>query len=95
LIEKAGPKKFRLVHNERKINPKLPQRGAKYDTLKKIAGLAKKGWWAVTFDLEDAYHMLGIHPNPGGGWGFASKGDSIGSWCCRSASNTLHGSSRS
>jgi hypothetical protein len=58
----------------KEVSVGAPQRGAKYDTLKKIAGLARQGWWAVTFDLEDAYHVLGIHPESRRWLGFRFQG---------------------
>jgi hypothetical protein len=35
----------------------------RYETLKSLRYLAKRGDWAISFDLEDGFHAIPIHPD--------------------------------
>lgn len=52
LVDKTGPKKFRLVIDMRELNTHLISAKCKFEGLGSILRLASLGWWAFSFDLE-------------------------------------------
>jgi len=74
LAPKAGPKWWRLVIDMRGLNTALPQRAAKAERLVDLLRLAGRGWWAVTWDLEAGYHLVGVAPASRGLLGFGWRG---------------------
>jgi hypothetical protein len=74
LVDKKGPKRFRLVVNMRGLNALLPVRHVKSEGLSALLRMARPGWWAVTFDLQDGYHHVPIHPSSRTYLGFAWRG---------------------
>ena len=72
LVDKPGPKRFRLVVDMRMLNLALPHRVAKQEGLADLLRLGGRGWWACSWDLENGYHHLDIRPESrdllGFGW---------------------------
>lgn len=60
LAPKAGPKRFRLVVNMRRLNRHLTSRAVKYEGIKVARKLLKKGWWMGSFDLKEGYFHAAI-----------------------------------
>ncbi|KAK3248780.1 hypothetical protein CYMTET_41757 [Cymbomonas tetramitiformis] len=63
LVPKPGMNKWRLVVDFRWLNPWCVKNRVKMETLKKLRRLAKPGDWCFSFDLQDGFHALGIHPD--------------------------------
>ncbi|KAK3268876.1 hypothetical protein CYMTET_22646 [Cymbomonas tetramitiformis] len=63
LVPKPGTNKWRLVVDLRWLNQWCVKNRVKMETLKKLRRLAKPGDWCFTFDLQDGFHALGIHPD--------------------------------
>jgi hypothetical protein len=70
LVPKAGPKRWRLVHDLRGLNRVLPQRAGKQEGLSTLLRLAGRGWWACSWDLEAGYHHLDVRASDRGLLGF-------------------------
>ncbi|KAK3278548.1 hypothetical protein CYMTET_13527 [Cymbomonas tetramitiformis] len=63
LVPKPGTDKWRLVVNFRWLNQWCVKNRVKMETLKKLRRLTKPGDWCFSFDLQDGFHALGIHPD--------------------------------
>ncbi|KAK3284158.1 hypothetical protein CYMTET_8181 [Cymbomonas tetramitiformis] len=63
LVPKPGTNKWRLVVDFRWLNQWCVKNRVKMETLKKLRRLAKPGDWCFSFDLQDGFHALGIHPD--------------------------------
>ncbi|KAK3287913.1 hypothetical protein CYMTET_4591 [Cymbomonas tetramitiformis] len=63
LVPKPGTNKWRLVVNFRWLNQWCLKNRVKMETLKKLRRLAKPGDWFFSFDLQDGFHAVGIHPD--------------------------------
>jgi hypothetical protein len=63
LVNKPGPKRYRLVVDCRMLNSGLPDRTFKMETIKTALQLTEKNWWMFSWDLEQGYYQLKIHPN--------------------------------
>ena len=61
LVPKPG-NKWRLVMDFRWLNSHCIERTCKFETLKKLARMARKGDYMFSFDLQDGYHAIGIAP---------------------------------
>lgn len=59
---KKGPKLFRLVINMRSTNRYLRYVPGRYEDIRKVLSLLKRGSWFVTTDMTDAYFMVHFHP---------------------------------
>ncbi|KAK3277991.1 hypothetical protein CYMTET_14039 [Cymbomonas tetramitiformis] len=62
-VPKPGTNKWRLVVDFRWLNQWCVKNRVKMETLKKLRRLAKPGDWCFSFDLQDGFHALGIHPD--------------------------------
>lgn len=56
LVDKPGPKRFRLVIDMRAVNEHLMAAKCKFEGLGTILRMSGPGWWAFSFDLEAGYH---------------------------------------
>ena len=54
---------YRAVINLRPLNQYLKTQHFKMDTMKTVLNLVKKGDWAFSVDLKDAYFHILIHPS--------------------------------
>ncbi|KAK3277816.1 hypothetical protein CYMTET_14201 [Cymbomonas tetramitiformis] len=63
LVPKSGTNKWRLVVDFRWLNQWCVKNRVKMETLKKLRRLARPGDWCFSFDLQDGFHALGIHPD--------------------------------
>ena len=54
------PQKWRVVVDLRPTNAFCRPRSCKYETLRVLSRLARRGDWMVSFDLQDGYHCVGI-----------------------------------
>ena len=54
------PQKWRLVIDLRPTNAYCRPKSCKYETLRVLQRLARRGDWMVSFDLKDGYHAIGI-----------------------------------
>jgi len=57
-----GPDKYRLVVDLRFLNSFVIEKKTKFETLKSLKRMAKKNDWMFSFDLEDGYYAIAIHP---------------------------------
>ena len=55
------PQKWRVVVDLRPTNAYCRQCSCRYETLRVLQRLARRGDWMVSFDLKDGYHAVGIH----------------------------------
>ena len=60
-VEPGQPPKWRLVVDLRPTNAFCRPRSCKYETLKELQRLARKGDWAISFDLQDGYNCAAVH----------------------------------
>lgn len=60
-VEPGSPPKWRIVTDLRPTNAYLRPRSCKYETLRSLARLARRGDWMFSFDLQDGYFAVGIH----------------------------------
>ena len=51
------------VVNLKLLNQYLRSQHFKMDCMKKVINLAKKGDWAISIDLQDAYFHISLHKN--------------------------------
>ncbi|KAK3267239.1 hypothetical protein CYMTET_24194 [Cymbomonas tetramitiformis] len=63
LVPKPGMNKWKLVVGFRWLNQWCVKNRVKMEMLKKLRRLAKPGDWCFSFDLQDSFHALGIHPD--------------------------------
>jgi hypothetical protein len=61
LVPKPG-NKWRLVMDFRWLNSHCVDHTCRFETLKTLNRLAKKGDYMFSFDLQDGYHAIGIAP---------------------------------
>jgi ribonuclease HI len=61
LVPKAGGG-WRLIVDLRKLNLSCVPHRCRYETLRVLNRLARKGDWMTSFDLKDGYHAISIHP---------------------------------
>jgi hypothetical protein len=54
---------WRLVVDLRRLNSHCRPMVCRYETLKKLRTFARRGDWMVSWDLQDGYHHLSIHPS--------------------------------
>ena len=57
-----GRPRYRLVVDLRHLNSFCPAWTTRFETLKDVSRIARPGDWMLSFDLEDGYHAVGIHP---------------------------------
>jgi len=63
LVPKPGRKDaWRLVVDLRWVNSHLRKLTCRFETLKRLSRMAQKGDWMVSFDLQDGYYAVAIHP---------------------------------
>lgn len=60
--EPGAPRKWRMVIDLRPTNAFCRFRSCRYETLKTLHRLARRGDWAISFDLQDGYNAVAIHP---------------------------------
>lgn len=56
------PQKWRLVIDLRPTNAACRPRSCRYETLKALSRLARRGDWMISFDIQDGYHAVGVAP---------------------------------
>ena len=56
------PQKWRVVVDLRPTNLYCRPKHCKYETLRVLQRLARRGDWMISFDMQDGYHCVGIHP---------------------------------
>ena len=61
LVPKPG-NKWRLVMDFRWLNSHCVDRTCRFETLKTLSRIARKGDYMFSFDLQDGYHAIGIAP---------------------------------
>jgi len=61
VVQASG--KRRVVVDFDKLNKETLKSAFRYETLKSLRHLAKRGDWAISFDLEDGFHAIPIHPD--------------------------------
>jgi hypothetical protein len=65
VVQSSG--KRRVVVDFDKLNKETLKSAFRYETLKSLRHLAKRGDWAISFDLEDGgFHAIPIHPRTTG-----------------------------
>ena len=62
LVPKPGGK-WRLVIDLRHLNSFCREEKTRFETLRKLKRMMNKGDWMVSFDLQDGYHCISIHPD--------------------------------
>ena len=60
-VPPGEPPKWRVVVDLRPTNSFCRGASCKYETLRVLQRLARKGDWMVSFDLKDGYHAIGVH----------------------------------
>ena len=61
-VPPGSPPKWRIVCDLRPTNQYCRPMSCKYETLKTLSRLARKGDWMFSWDMKDGYHCVGIHP---------------------------------
>jgi hypothetical protein len=61
-VEAGQPRRWRVVVDLRPTNAFCRARSCKYETLKVLSRLARRGDWAFSFDLRDGYFHIAVHP---------------------------------
>jgi hypothetical protein len=61
LVPKSGGG-WRLIVDLCKLNLSCVPHRCRYETLRVLGRLARKGDWMTSFDLKDGYHCMAIHP---------------------------------
>lgn len=56
------PQKWRVVVDLRPTNQYCKPKRCKYETLRVLQRLARRDDWMISFDMQDGYHCVGIHP---------------------------------
>jgi hypothetical protein len=59
VVQSSG--KRRVVVDFDKLNKETLKSAFRYETLQSLRHLAKRGDWAISFDLEDGFHAISIH----------------------------------
>ena len=59
-----GRPRYRLVVDLGHLNSFYLAWTTRFETLKDVSRIARPGDWMLSFDLEDGYHAVEIHPNP-------------------------------
>jgi hypothetical protein len=72
VVQSSG--KRRVVVDFDKLNKETLKSAFRYETLKSLRHLAKRGDWAISFDLEDGFYAIPIHPDAGSTLPFPSVG---------------------
>ncbi len=62
VVPKRGTGKFRLTVNLRYVKRHLGKKFFKFEGLKDLADLAKKGDHTVSYDLMSGYYHVGLSP---------------------------------
>jgi hypothetical protein len=62
LVPKPGGK-WRLVIDLRHLNSFCLEFLTRFETLRKLKRMMAKGDWMISFDLQDGYHCISIHPD--------------------------------
>lgn len=67
LVEKKGatpdaPKKWRMVVDLRHINRHLTPQTCRYETLKRLHHLARRGDYMFSLDITDGFYAVSVHP---------------------------------
>lgn len=62
LVPKAGPKRFRLIHDLRVVNSGLDPPAFKMTQIDKLLPLLKLSSWLLKIDFKEAYTHVAIHP---------------------------------
>lgn len=60
-VPAGAPPKWRIVQDLRPVNKFCRPMRCKYETLKVLSRLARKGDWMFSWDLKDGYHSVGVH----------------------------------
>jgi hypothetical protein len=55
--------RWRVILNLKPLNAYLKTSSFKMETVQRIAPLLRRGWWATSIDLTDAYYHVPIHPD--------------------------------
>lgn len=62
-VEPGAPPKWRVVVDLRPTNAYCRRSTCRYETLRSFSRLASRGDWMFSFDLQDGYFAVGIHPD--------------------------------
>ena len=54
--------KYRMIWDGRLLNAATEAKDLTFETLKSLRTLAQKGDWAISMDLSDGFHVVGIRP---------------------------------
>ena len=60
-VPEGSPPKWRIVLDLRPTNRFCRPLKCKYETLKNLSRLARRGDWMFSWDLKDGYHSVGVH----------------------------------
>ena len=74
VVPKPRSEKLRLIINMRYVNRHLIKRVFKFEGLADLADLAKKGDFAISYDLTSGYYHVALHPSSRSFVGFSWKG---------------------
>lgn len=58
LVPKTGPKKWRLVIDNRRLNAMMVDQTCKFEGIDQIIRNLGRGWWFITWDLAQGYHHV-------------------------------------
>ena len=61
-VEPGAPKKWRLVVDFRWVNSYLRRQCCRYETMKRLHHLARPQDWMFSFDIQDGFYAIGVHP---------------------------------
>ncbi len=73
LVEEGGGKAPRHIFNASKINERIKKEKFKLETAEYVRGIARKGMWAVHFDISKAFHHLKLGEKTKKYFGFATR----------------------
>ena len=60
-VPAGSPPKWRVVVDLRPTNAFCVPRSCHYETLRALGRLARRGDWMLSFDVDSAYHHVGVH----------------------------------